>query len=153
MNKMLESKKVKAVLWIFGGLAVLFVIFGFGIAVGYHKAMYASHWRDNYTRNFYGPDPNGFFDTFTEPVPWNAHGVAGSIIDITSSTISVRDHEENERSIVIFPGTVIQRLAQRIDWRDLSDGEQITAIGEPTPEGQLDARFIRVLIVPSSSFK
>jgi hypothetical protein len=147
MTHFLESKRIKAALIILGGIAVLFVVFGLGVVVGYHKAIFASRWGENYSSNFYFEQ--GPMDMMGESGPWNAHGVAGVIIDIASGTLSVKDIQNNERSVVIIPETVIRSVSGTITADGLKIGQNITAIGEPNEQGQLIARFIR--IVPASS--
>lgn len=141
---------MKVILWILGGIAVFFLVFGLGIAVGYSKAMFAVRWDANYPHNFYAAQGAGPFNVL-EPAPWNTHGVAGVIIDVASGTISVRDVENNERSVVILPETVIRAMEGTISADGIDLGDQITAIGEPNPQGQLIARFIRVIAEPTSS--
>src|SRR5271157_5430079 len=110
MKDFFSSPKLKKILWIIGGIAATFLIFGFGIAVGYHKALFTSSWGQNYYRNFYGDLNGGPMGTLGAHIPWNAHGVIGSAIGVSSSGISIRDDDNNERSVEISSDTVIRKM-------------------------------------------
>ncbi len=151
MSNLLESRKVRAVLYILGGLIVLFVVFGLGIAVGYDRAGFAAGFDQNYYRNFYGGVPRGAVGIMAPPMPVAIHGVVGMVIDVGTSTISVKDSQNNEQSIAVSSGTAIRSGGADIAIGDVAPGDQIAVIGEPNAEGQIDARFIRVLITSSST--
>jgi hypothetical protein len=72
------------------------------------------------------------------------HGVAGEVIDVSSSSISVKDTHGNEQSIAIASGTPIREMDDMILISDIQPGDSVTVIGEPNDEGQVEARFIRV---------
>lgn len=142
MKEFLKSSNVRAILWIVGGVIVLLVAFGLGAMVGYRQAVYAGSFGNNYYRNFYGP-PSG------QPF-FNSHGVAGEVIDLSSSTISVKDFDGDEHSIVVLPGTAIREGNAAIVIGDIRVGDMITTIGSPNANGQVEARLIRVVTASSS---
>jgi len=144
MSNFLESKKIRAVLWILGGLIVLFVVFGLGITVGYDRAGFAAGFNNNYYRIFYGAAPGGAVGMMAPPMPVAIHGVVGKVIDVGSSTISVEDQESNEQSVAVSSGTVIRNGESDVALENMTVGEQIAVIGEPNDQGQIDARFIRI---------
>ncbi len=151
MSNFLESKKVRAILWILGGLIVLVVVFGLGIAVGYDRAGFASGFDQNYFRIFYGAAPDGPVGLMAPPMPVATHGVVGTVIDLGTSTISVKDQQGNEQSVAVSSGTDIRNGNGNIMIGDVVVGDQIAVIGEPNGEGQIDAHFIRILSVLSST--
>jgi hypothetical protein len=151
MSNFLESKTVRAVLWILGGLIVLFVVFGLGIAVGYQRAGFAAGFEKNYFRNFYGAVPQGPMGTMPQPVQVAIHGVVGTVIDVGSSTISLKDQQDNEQSVAIPSGTVIRSGDSNVTIADVAVGDQIAVIGEPSSVGQIEAHFIRILSTSSST--
>lgn len=151
MSNFLESRKVRAVLWILGGLIVLFVVFGLGIAVGYERAGFAAGFDRNYYRIFFGGLPTGPVGLMAPPMPAAMHGVVGAVIDIGTSTISVKDQGDNEQSVAVSSGTVIRNGNDTITIGDIVLGDTIAVIGEPNDQGQVDARFIRVISNPSST--
>jgi hypothetical protein len=151
MSNFLESKKIRTVLWILGGLIVLFVVFGLGIAVGYDRAGFAAGFDRNYFRIFFGGPPSGPVGMMAPPMPVAMHGVVGTVIDFGSSTISVENQENNEQSVAVSSDTVIRDGNDTIMISGVMVGDQIAVIGEPNAEGQIAARFIRVIAVPSST--
>jgi uncharacterized membrane protein len=143
MSNFLESKKIRAILWILGGLIVLFVVFGLGIFVGYGRAGFAAGFDRNYYRNFYGTGA-------PSAGPIGVHGIVGTVIDLGTSTISVTDQESNEQSVAVSSGTVIREQNNDITISGIEVGDQIAVIGEPNNQGQVSARFIRVFPASSS---
>lgn len=151
MSNFLESKLVRTILWILGGLIVLVVVFGLGISVGYNRAGFASGFDQNYYRNFYGVPPGGAIGLVAPPMPVAIHGVVGKVIDLGTSTISVEDQQGNEQSVAVSSGTDIRNGNGTMVIGDVAVGDQIAVIGEPNSVGQIDARFIRILSTPSST--
>ena len=151
MSNFLESKIVRTILWILGGLIVLVVVFGLGIAVGYDRAGFASGFDQNYFRIFYGAAPGGPVGLMAPPMPVAIHGVVGTVIDLGISTISVENQQGNEQSVTISSSTAIRNGNDNIMIGDVAVGDQIAVIGEPNSEGQIDAHFIRILRTPSST--
>jgi uncharacterized membrane protein len=146
MSNFLESKKVRTLLWVLVGLIVLCVVFGLGLAVGYGRAGFGMGFDRNYYRNFYG----GFPGDMTSPGPQAMHGSVGTVIDIATSTITVKDQKENEESIELSSGTVIRENNDDIMFGDIKIGDQIAVIGDPNQSGQVIARFIRIFPASSS---
>lgn len=151
MSNFLESKIVRTTLWILGGLIVLVVVFGLGITVGYDRAGFASGFDRNYFRIFYGAAPGGPIGLMAPPMPMSIHGVVGTVIDLSTSSISVKNRQGNEQSVAVSSGTDIRNGNGNIMIGDIVVGDQIAVIGGPNSEGQIDARFIRVLRTPSST--
>jgi hypothetical protein len=152
MSNFLESKVVRTILWILGGLIVLVVVFGLGIAVGYNRAGFASGFDQNYYRNFYGVPPGGgAIGLVAAPMPVAIHGVVGKVIDLGTSTISVENQQGNEQSVAVSSDTDIRNGNGNMVIGDIAAGDQIAVIGAPNSVGQIDARFIRILSTPSST--
>jgi uncharacterized membrane protein len=151
MSNFLESKIVRTILWILGGLIVLVVVFGLGIAVGYDRAGFATGFDQNYYRNFYGTAPGGAIGLVAPPMPVAIHGVVGKVIDLGTSTISVENQQGNEQSVAVSSNTDIRNGSGNIAIGNIAVGDQVAVIGEPNGEGQIDARFIRILRTPSST--
>ena len=78
------------------------------------------------------------------PTGPNTHGVAGEVIDVASSSFSVRDLDNDEHSIAITSDTVIRDMDQTVSVGELVPGNRVVVIGAPNPNGQVEARFIRV---------
>lgn len=137
MKQLFTSKKLIIILWIVGGLILLLVAFGLGMAVGTRRADFYSRFGENYERNF--SLARGF----------NAHGVAGEVIDTSTSTISVKDFNGSEESVSILPDTIVSKGDQIVSSTAIMAGNGVIVIGHPDDEGQIEARFIRLF--PSSS--
>lgn len=150
MSHFLGSKKIRTVLWILGSLIVLMLVFGIGIGVGYDRANFGSHFGQNYYHNFYGGPATGSMPYGMGPAPMSEHGIAGTVIDISSSTVSVKDPNNNEHSIVISSATVIRKDSDTINIWGIQLQDQLVVIGDPDDQGQVIARFVRVFS-PSSS--
>ena len=78
------------------------------------------------------------------------HGVAGEVLDVSSSTISVKDLLGNEESVAVSADTVIRGMDDMMSLSDVKAGAWITVIGAPNDNGQIGARFIRVFASSSS---
>ncbi len=137
-----SSKGVHAALWALGGLIVVLSAFGFGAMVGYRQASYAGNFGDNYYRNFYGPSMGQPF--------FNPHGVTGEVIDLGSSTISVKDLDGDEHSVMVMQDTAIREGDAAIMLGGIHIGDMITVIGAPNGSGQVAARLVRVISSSSS---
>jgi len=144
MNDFLKTPKTKTLLWILCGVLAILVVFGLGIAVGYHRAIFASGYGENYYHNFYRGPFTGVMGFIPGPPPMNMHGVAGEVIDVSSGTISVRDTDGNEQSVLLMSDTPIREMNTDISESDIQPDDQVIVIGEPNDTGQVEARFIRV---------
>jgi hypothetical protein len=147
MNDMLHTAWVRWVLIAIGGLVIFFLAFSLGVSVGYEKGIFASRWGGNYKHNFLG---SGFGMMGGGPgAPGgDAHGAAGTVISVGSTTIAIRDTENNEQSIAVASDTIIKKENTEIDIGDIAPGDHIVAIGSPDATGQVFARFIRVFSGP-----
>jgi hypothetical protein len=129
--------------WIVGtliGVAIFLLAFGLGVSVGYEKALFSSEGGINYERNFLGPRPGMIPGTESEDL----HGVAGTVINVSGTAISVKDDDNNERSIMVASDTVIREMDETISLSGLKAGDHVVAIGAPNAAGQVEAHFIRV---------
>ena len=152
MKPFFESKNVRAVIFILGGVAALLLVLYAGIAVGYRRASFSCAWGENYSHNFFGsrpfaPDGIGgpaAAGDMMQRGPLNPHGVAGEVIDVGSSSFAVKDADNDERSIAVNSGTVIREADQMVTVDQIAPGNQVIVIGAPNVNGQVEARFVRV---------
>jgi hypothetical protein len=143
MNEILTLKWVR---WTLGILAFLFVFlfgFGLGVTVGYQRAAFSSNWGKNYAHNFSVAIPTGAMMP-RGPMPFNMHGTAGMVIDIANAELTVQDDDNNEQSVVVASDTIIRKIDQTIPFSAIAVGDHLVVIGTPNPEGQVEARFIRI---------
>ena len=145
IKKVFESTISTRILIVVGVVVVTMLIFSAGIFVGFHKASFGRAWGENYERNF-GMGPNRMMfgrDNFP-----NAHGAVGKIIKIELPTIIVQDEKDNtEKVILIKEGgdTRIQEMMTSIKATDLAINDYVVVIGSPNDQGQIEAKFIRVM--------
>lgn len=138
-----HSKIFKFSIALLAELILLIGAFSLGMNVGFHKADFTYSWNQNYPNNFGGPKiltmppPNGAF--------FNPHGLDGTILSVDKNTLVIEDGDNNEKTVIISPQTSIRQNFQNLQPADLKMGEEIVIIGEPNPQGQIDAKFIRVL--------
>lgn len=142
MQHFLESKKARVIIFTLGAFSAMLLIFAGGVAVGYRKAVFSSALGQNYERNFYGPMPGAM--GIMAPRGPNTHGVMGQVIDVTSSSFSVKDPDDDERFIIVTSGTVIRDMDQTISVDAMTPGNRVVVIGAPNSNGQVEARFVRV---------
>ena len=139
-------------MWVVSGLIVFLLIFKLGIAVGYQKAAFSYRWGENYHRNFGGPK-GGFMREFNQEISGGdfigGHGTFGQIISIADSELVVRGKDNVEKIIVVNENTDIRRFRDTIQIEDLIVDEPIVVIGEPNDQGQIEAKFIRIMPMPS----
>ncbi len=148
MNDIFQKVWVR---WTAGALAaavIFFLAFGLGVSVGYRKAMFASAWGRSYELNFSGPAHHGFVFA-SGAIAGNMHGVAGTVIDVASGTIAVKDGDNDEESIAVASGTVIRQMNDMISLSALAVGDRVVVIGTPDSAGQIEAHFIRVFPAPA----
>ena len=163
MKQFFKSSKFHAALWILGGVVVLLLAFGFGVAVGSRELAFRTRFGENYFQNFYGPGGAVSFSNMNSsgsgngmPMPGmfrpsNAHGATGKIIDVASGSFSMADGDGDEFSVALPAGTLIRQGAVTIAPGGLRVGDMIAVIGAPNEQGQIEARFIRVFVVATSS--
>jgi hypothetical protein len=121
---------------------IALLIFSIGVIVGFHKASFERDWGENYERNF-SPKPNGpIFNPNNFP---NADGAIGKIIKITLPTIIVEDKNHTEKIILLKDDTQIQEMRTPIAGNDLKMDDFVVVIGTPNTQGQIEAKFIRVM--------
>lgn len=143
IKKVLESKVSTGILVGIGIVIVAMLIFSAGIAVGFHKASFGHAWGENYERNFGMRPDRPIFGEDNFP---NAHGAIGKIIKIELPTIIVQDNKDNtEKVVLIKDDTQIQKMMTSIKAKDLLIDDFVVVIGDPNGQGQIEAKFIRVM--------
>lgn len=121
-------------------------IFQAGVFVGFHKAMFGRSWGENYERNFGMMDRDGIPGgvRMMGELP-NTHGAVGKVIKIELPTIIVIGVENIEKSILITDDTIIQKGRSVMTTADMHVDDQIVVIGSPNEQGQIQAKFIRIM--------
>jgi hypothetical protein len=124
-------------------LIILIGIFSLGVNVGLKKAGFTYAWSQNYSKNF-----GGQFNPIPAPPDsqfFNAHGLDGTILTLDKNSIIIKDEDSNEKTVTVSAQTTIRQNFQNIKFTGLKTGEEIVVIGDPNPQGQINAKLIRVL--------
>ena len=146
LKRFLESKILVGILYGIGIIIVLTMVFSAGVSVGFHRASFGKAWGENYERNFGMMRGEGMnrFDNVEQGFP-NDHGAIGKIVKITLPTIIVTDKDNTEKVILISSDTKVEKMREEIKSSDLKIDDFIVVIGSPNTQGQIDAKFIRVM--------
>lgn len=156
-----KSGVFKIVAMAIGVLLVIAIIFGFGVAVGLHKARFSENFGRNYEHNFMGSRFNeksgrggmmggrsgfmgGMMNQFEGKDLRNGHGLAGVIISIADNNIIVKDRDNKENTITVNDNTMIKSQRDDLKISDLKVNDQIVIMGNPGDTGVVNASLIRV---------
>lgn len=139
----LNSKVFKGILITLGSLVILLMVFRLGMVVGFQKANFSYQWGENYHTVFGGPR-HGWLQQMDKDDYINGNGVVGSVLQVNSSTLTIRGNDNTEKSVIIDNQTVIEKNHQTIKLTDIKNNEQVIVIGTPSSTGQIDAMFVRV---------
>ena len=134
-----QSKTFKWAVFILAELILLIGVFDLGMKVAFHKARFTESWTRNYPKNFGRPmmKPDSHF--------FNAHGLEGKILSIEKNSLTIKDQDNNEKTVLLLPTTTIRKNNSDIKPADLKVNDEIVVIGAPNDQGQVEARLIRVL--------
>ena len=149
MQKFLDSKVLRGVLYGIGTMLALLVVFSAGVSVGTRRASYGLAWQKNYDRNFgmgIGRE-SGKMLFLNERLP-GAHGAVGPIIRKELPEIIVSDKDAIEKTVLVGENTAIHRMRESIKADDLSVDDFVVVIGSPNETGQIEAKLIRVMPEP-----
>src|SRR5581483_7749423 len=123
---------------------LLVSVFTLGIWIGQERARFSFRWAENYHRNFAGP-AKGFFGDAPEREFLNSHGTFGSIISVTGSSFVVQDQHVVEKTITTSTQTTVRNATGTVAESSLKVGDWVVIIGSPNQQGQIDAKFVRVI--------
>lgn len=150
--KALESGALLKLLKVMGVVIIGLLIFSLGTIVGFHKATFGRSWGENYKENFaigHRAGPLGGIANLgmTDYFP-NAHGAVGEIIKIESPNIIVQDRDNTEKVVYISDSTPIEKAGEKIKILDLKLDDFVVVIGNPNPQGIIEAKLIRIMPDP-----
>mgnify|MGYP003451403943 CR=1 FL=1 len=148
IKKWSESKSLKAVVITIVTLAVFAFIFQAGVFVGFHKASFLFKSGDNFYRNF--GEKGGMMNMMGRGGMFNdeytgGHGASGKIVKIELPNIVVLGQDNIEKVVVTDSKTDIREGRSNSSLDKLKVDEFITVIGSPNDQGQVLAKFIRVM--------
>ncbi|OGO40607.1 MAG: hypothetical protein A2Z03_04005 [Chloroflexi bacterium RBG_16_56_8] len=113
---------------IVGAVLALCIVFGAGIFVGRVSGRLV-------------PRPAPWFAAFFS----GAHGAVGTIRNIDGQTITLKLRDGSSQTVLFDRETRIEKNRQRLAFSDLKIGDQILVIGSPNDQGEIKARWVRVL--------
>ncbi|MDO8521334.1 MAG: hypothetical protein Q7S52_04415 [bacterium] len=143
-QEFLRSALFTKVMWGLGVLLVLSMVFHVGIFVGFHKAKFAGYFGEHYYQGFEGKDRRHSFGMPMRGLP-EAHGTTGKIIEVAFPGMVVLGDDGVEKTVRISDRTEIRRFRDRASVEDISVGDSTVVLGTPNENGEIDARFIRLL--------
>ena len=157
-----KSKSLKIALIVIGEILLIFLVFAIGVAIGLKKAKFSYSFGENYERNFVGPKmrnekrdnrpgmlptrpQQGFMNEIENRDFRNAHGLAGTVISISSdNTIVVKDRDDKENIVSVNEKTLIKSGRENLKITDLKAGDELVVMGTPNSDGVINATLIRV---------
>lgn len=157
-NKTFPSKMFILILKVIIILAVLLFIFGLGMFVGQKKVQFKYARRESYCCNilpfYFNPRsnlaPQRFGSIFEEQKAINTYGVVGQILKNSDNKLVVLDRDGIEKVVVITEETTIKYLQKTINLNDCKVNDIVAVIGRPLDNGQIEARFVRLLPKPEN---
>lgn len=151
--KVSQSKKIKIIITTIVGLAILSGVFQAGVFVGFHKAAFLFKSGDNFYRAFGDRDDRlikgmGMAGGMFRDELSGGHGAIGKIVKVNLPIITVIGPDNIEKTIIVNDDTNIhqQRGTSSIDV--LTADQYISVLGTPNDQGQIVAKFIRIVPPP-----
>jgi hypothetical protein len=142
------SKTLTKYLCVIGALVLLVLTFQAGVFFGFHKAAFAYRFGENYHTIFDGDMHRGHFfgnKNFPKDGFANTHGAIGKIVKINLPTLTILGTDTIEKIITITDKTLIKRFRETATTTNLSIGETVMILGQPTATGEISATLIRLL--------
>jgi hypothetical protein len=137
-------------------IAVLFGTFQAGVFVGFHKASFFFKSGDNFY-NAFGNRGDRLIDRmgrngemFRDELS-GGHGAVGSILRVNLPSIIVVGPDTIEKEIIVNEDTIVRQLRETSSINDLRVDQHISVLGAPNDQGQIVAKFIR--IVPAQQMR
>lgn len=143
-------KKLRVTSYVIGGLFILGLTFQLGVLVGYHKANFARNWGDHYNKNFGMERPDSMRGMMHGKYP-TAHGAAGKVVSLSLPTFVILDRDGTEKNIIITNKTVIKNGMNNASSSELKSDSMVMVLGDPTEDGKVEAKLIRIMPFPFST--
>ncbi|MFA5249409.1 MAG: hypothetical protein WC397_02625 [Candidatus Paceibacterota bacterium] len=146
LSKFFQSKAFKIIFWGMAALIIILTVFKVGMMIGERRADFSKDWGDNYHRNFAGPK-----EGFPGNLPFGgqdfieANGAFGQVIETGESTMVIKSPDNVEKVVSVDDKTIIKRFQEILKMAGLKAGDNVVIIGDPGDDGQIKAKFIRVL--------
>lgn len=149
IEKIFTSKKFTIITWILALLILLGVFFWLGVCVGYRKAAHSYRFGETYGKNF-GGHREGSQMPWGTPLEFpESHGAIGQILKIEPNVLVLRGIDGMERIVRVTASTTIMMMRERISATDLQVDQHLMVIGDANGDGEIIAKFGRVLPAPA----
>jgi hypothetical protein len=128
-----------------------------GVFVGFHKASFLFRNGDNFYKAYGNRDNrmmggNGGMGMLKDELS-GGHGAVGKIIKIDLPNLVVLGPDNIEKIIITSTTTDIREFRAEKSIGDLNVDKFITVLGTPDEQGQIIAKFIRILPAPGSNME
>jgi hypothetical protein len=143
----IKSRTFKIIMVATFGLALLVGAFGLGAMTGYRTAMFSYAWGENYHRNFGGPR-GGLIRDFNGADFIDAHGTFGEVVKLDGPAVIIRGRDGVEKVILTGNDASVRRLGDNVRESEIKIDDKIIVIGDPNNDGQIVAKFIRIVPPP-----
>ncbi len=149
VKHLVASKYFRIGAAVVGLFLVSILSFAGGVTVGFRKAMFSTTFGEHYERNFL----RGLGDREDGPMRMkkidgkgmrNGHGIAGEILSLSGDSIVIKNKDNQENTVRINEGTLINRGRDTIAIGSLSVGDRVVVIGKPMEDGVIAAHLIRI---------
>jgi len=138
------SKYLKPLIITLVAMIALLVAFQAGRLVGERRAMFSFRWGQNYHQMFGGPQ-RGLFGDSQDPGFMDAHGIFGRVLKNEGNDLIIQDKDQIEKTVSISTSTLIRKNTDTILLSGVTPNDNVVIIGEPKENGQIEAKFIRIL--------
>jgi len=142
-KKVCETKWLMWSLSVIGLIAVILAIFFAGVAFGHQRANFKCNFADRYENMFFGKN-NNMMPGGNPRDNVRAFGATGKVLSVASSTIVVEDISGVEKVVSIDSKTEIKSAKDSILISDIKIGSNVIVIGQPSQDGSINAKLIRV---------
>jgi len=147
-NEFLGSKLFKWSVIGVGEFILLLLVFKGGMDVGFRKAGFSYRMGEKYFQVFGNelpPPPRGGMGRMPGDDLLNAFSASGVVLKIENNGIFIRSENNTEKEIIFSSSTLFRRQRQTISYKDVGQDDLVSVIGSPNSNGQIEAKFIRVM--------
>lgn len=151
-NHLFQSKRTRILLVFIGTFIILLLAFEAGVIVGYHKASFSDRWGGNYSRLFGERHEESMPGLPSDSRFSSAHGASGKVIRVELPVFTLADQDGVEKNILVRESSIVRRFRDTVSARDIHPDDFAVVIGSPNDDGQIEARFIRLLTMMPPEF-